>query len=67
MWNHEQSSNQKRNGGGSVKVAPVRKRIIGGLRNRLQWYGDVKSRKEGHVLRRIVYCTPVSIKRHVKT
>ena len=30
MWSYEEhSSNQKRNGGGSVKVTPVRKRITG--------------------------------------
>ena len=55
VWSYEeQSSNQKRNGGGSVKVAPVRNMIIWGLRNRLQWYGNVKRRKEEIVLRIII-------------
>ena len=33
------------------KVAPVRKKIT---EKRLKWYGDVKRREEGHVLRRML-------------
>ena len=43
----------------SVKVAPVTKKIT---EKRLKWYGHVKRRDEGHVLRRMLD-TPVAGKR----
>ena len=45
--------------GGSVKVAPVKKKIT---EKRLKWYGRVKRRDEGHVLRRML-ASPVPGKR----
>ena len=59
VWSHEERRIRNEHVRGSVKVAPVTKKIT---EKRLKWYGLVKRKDEGRVLRRILYA-PVPGKR----